>query len=468
MAKVIVVGGGIAGLGAAYTLQKAGLDVTVLEAASEAGGRVRSKQWSGAWVDMGAEFMADGDLSQMRPLIQELGLENQLRPYPGGTVSFEVWRDGQAHPLSFTEMSSILRFGAMSGKGKTQLVKLLPSLAGQMRHGTVGFEPWRAAWCDDRSIEQWLGNIAPEFLEYAIEPCYSFYCSWEPGDTGRGTLVYMTLSYRQTSVMTFRQGLGQFTRAIAARLDVRTGARVTCVQADGRPVTVDYEIEGRAERLQADYVIVAVPGSKVSEMVDGLDAARRSFFQGVRYTPHEAPYFRLKFRPDDVPTRVFFPRREDRNISHIGYEVSTTTPGVEFLRVTGKTPFKRALLSESDALASEALLHEAARRFPHVKTLVEDQLISRWREGIPVFWPGYLRALEHYMSLPPMPGITFAGDYLAGPSTGAAYVTGQRAAAQAMSYLSDRPQWLARDTRDTQEFPLLKADQEEYLDEVAD
>src|SRR5262245_25014628 len=113
MANVAVVGGGIAGLGAAHTLKKAGVDVTVFEAASEAGGRMRSQQWGGTWVDRGAEFFADTDLDQFRPLIDNLGLSQQIISYPGDKVAFEVWRYGKAHPLSFTELSSLLNFGAI-------------------------------------------------------------------------------------------------------------------------------------------------------------------------------------------------------------------------------------------------------------------------------------------------------------------------------------------------------------------
>ncbi|MBZ0287804.1 MAG: FAD-dependent oxidoreductase, partial [Anaerolineae bacterium] len=133
MARVAVIGGGIAGLGAAYTLKKAGVDVTVFEASSEAGGRMRSQQWGGAWVDRGAEFIADPDLQHFRPVIAELGLSKDLVPYPGGKVAFDVWRDGQTHQLSFTELSSILTFGAMSRRGKSQLARLLPSLARQFQ-----------------------------------------------------------------------------------------------------------------------------------------------------------------------------------------------------------------------------------------------------------------------------------------------------------------------------------------------
>lgn len=451
MAQVAVIGGGIAGLGAAYTLKRAGVDVTVFESAPEAGGRIRSQQWGGAWVDRGAEFIADTDLSHFRPVIDELGLSQDLVPYPGGKVAFDVWRDGQAHELSFTELSSILTFGAMSRRGKSQLARLLPSLARQFqRSGGVGFEPWRAAWADDQSLGAWLGKIAPEFLEYAIEPSYSFYCGWEPEDTGRGTLVYMTVSYRQTASFTFKQGVGQLARALAGRLDVLTSAKVVRVEVGRRPNLVEFERDGKLTRRAFDAVIVAVPGSKVAGMVIGLDAARQAFFEGVRYVPHESPYFKLREKPDGVPRRVFYPRREDKNIAQMGYEASTTTPEVEFLRVTMKTPFVRSMLEKRDGEVLNAILDEGARRYPQVKPLVEGGFIGRWRDGIPMFWPGYLKTLATFVEQPPLPGVAFAGDYLAGPSTGAAYVSGQRAVNQTLAYLAGRPAergWFGRDDR---------------------
>jgi protoporphyrinogen/coproporphyrinogen III oxidase len=449
MVRVAVVGGGIAGLGAAYTLKKAGVDVTVFEAASQAGGRMRSQQWGGAWVDRGAEFIADADLEEFRPLIADMGMSRQLISYPGSKVAFDVWRDGKPHPLSFTEISSILTFGAMSRRGKSQLARLLPSMARQFRRGGgPGFEPWRAAWADDQSIEEWLGKLAPEFLEYAIEPCYNLYCGWEPADTGRGTLVYMTVSYRQTESFTFPEGLGQLTRAVASRLNVMTNTRVMRVEVGRGPTLVEYEREGKLTRQIFDAVIVAVPGSKVAGLVNGLDRAREAFFEGVRYVPHESPYFKLKEKPEGVPARVFFPRREDRHIAGMGYEASTTTPSVEFLRVIMKTAFVRDMQNKSDDDVLNLILDEGVRRFPQIGPLVEDGFIGRWREGLPMFWPGYLRTLAAFMELSPLPGIAFAGDYLAGPSTGAAYVTGQRAVNQVLAYLSGRPAergWAGRD-----------------------
>jgi monoamine oxidase len=44
---VIIIGGGIAGLKAAYTLQKHGIDFAMIETSKRLGGRIRGKMWDG-------------------------------------------------------------------------------------------------------------------------------------------------------------------------------------------------------------------------------------------------------------------------------------------------------------------------------------------------------------------------------------------------------------------------------------
>ena len=57
MPRVVVVGGGIAGLAAAHALH--GMDVVVLESTSQVGGKLRTSEVGGLPVDEGAEsFLA--------------------------------------------------------------------------------------------------------------------------------------------------------------------------------------------------------------------------------------------------------------------------------------------------------------------------------------------------------------------------------------------------------------------------
>ncbi len=56
--RVVIVGGGAAGLGAAYTLKKHGRAPTLLEAEDHVGGRLASDEVDGFLIDTGADFFS--------------------------------------------------------------------------------------------------------------------------------------------------------------------------------------------------------------------------------------------------------------------------------------------------------------------------------------------------------------------------------------------------------------------------
>lgn len=74
--KVIVVGGGMAGIAADRTLHDAGFDVTILEARGRLGGRTHTDHSLGTPIDLGASWIHGVDGNPMAPLAEKLKIAN--------------------------------------------------------------------------------------------------------------------------------------------------------------------------------------------------------------------------------------------------------------------------------------------------------------------------------------------------------------------------------------------------------
>ncbi|MFI5183686.1 MAG: FAD-dependent oxidoreductase, partial [Vicinamibacteria bacterium] len=83
MRRVIVIGGGPAGMKAAHVLQRGGAQVTLLEGSSVLGGLASSFEVQGTRIERYYHFICKGD-DALVDTLAELGLESRLR-----------WRDSR-------------------------------------------------------------------------------------------------------------------------------------------------------------------------------------------------------------------------------------------------------------------------------------------------------------------------------------------------------------------------------------
>ncbi|MDN2502230.1 protoporphyrinogen oxidase, partial [Nocardia nova] len=97
--RVVVVGGGISGLVAAYRLRVAlgsELELVLVERRDRVGGILHTGELAGEPVDLGAEAFV-GRRPEIPALLAELGLTEQL-VHPAGRRPL-IWSGGTAHPL---------------------------------------------------------------------------------------------------------------------------------------------------------------------------------------------------------------------------------------------------------------------------------------------------------------------------------------------------------------------------------
>jgi protoporphyrinogen/coproporphyrinogen III oxidase len=163
---VVIVGGGIAGLAAAFFLRDEPVRVTVLEGSPRLGGKLSVSDVAGVAVDEGAEA-----LLVTRPegtsLIAEVGLAgDRVEP---GTTSSAIWTLGALRPLPRrqfmgvpSDLAELARSGVVSGEGMARARQDL-ELPATARDGDVPVADYVGARFGaevvDRLVDPLLGGV---------------------------------------------------------------------------------------------------------------------------------------------------------------------------------------------------------------------------------------------------------------------------------------------------------------------
>jgi len=120
MARVAVVGGGVAGLATALAIRDRAaatglpLELTILEAASRPGGNLRSERADGYVVEWGPNGFLDNVPATLE-LVERIGLAAEIQRADAAASIRFLWRDGRLHALAASPLgffaSSVLSLG---------------------------------------------------------------------------------------------------------------------------------------------------------------------------------------------------------------------------------------------------------------------------------------------------------------------------------------------------------------------
>jgi len=287
---VVVVGGGISGLAAAYHLRARGAEVSVLEASAQIGGILRVSDLAGLPVDEGAESMLNRRPEAVE-LARAVGLGDDI-VYPAG-VTAGVWSRGTIRPLPPhtvmgvparpDELTGLLDDAEIARIGDDRTMPGLP-LTHDVAIGRLVAERMGPAVAE-RLVEPLLGGVyaghAEELSLQATVPALAAAVEKEASLLDAVDAVQKQAS-AAPGIPVFagiRGGVGRLPQAVATASGASIRTRTTV-----RAITPAAEAKWRleigpapfAEVLIADAVVLAVPPAPAARLLDPVvpDAAR--------------------------------------------------------------------------------------------------------------------------------------------------------------------------------------------------
>jgi oxygen-dependent protoporphyrinogen oxidase len=477
---VVIVGGGIAGLAAAFFLRGAPGRVTVLEGSPRLGGKLAVSEVAGIGVDEGAEA-----LLTRRPegldLIRDVGLGDQL--VTPGTTSSAIWTREAMRPLPRrqfmgvpADLEDLARSGVLSADGLArarqdldlpaterggdtavaayvgarfgpELVERLvdPLLGGVYagRSENLSFEatlgPLAAASRSHRSLAEAAESLLPAPPEAAA-----------PGQDGPGA------TGRPPVFATLANGLGALPAAVAAASGAVIRTRST-VRELSRTATGWRLVAGPAaapEEIHADAVVLAVPARPAARLLAGLAGAPAAELASIDYASMAIvtlAYPRSQFPAAQDLSRSGYlvPAVDGHAVKAVTFStikwphlIGSAGAGpdepVDVIRCSVGRIGEESLLQRADdelaGIAAGELAQATGARGKPV-----DARVTRWGGGLPQYTVGHVeRVAAIRAGVAAQPGLAVCGAAYDGVGIPACVATARAAAGQVIGYLQAR------------------------------
>ena len=434
-----MIGGGAAGLSAAWRLRAGGAAVTLHEASERVGGLLRTETIGGCQADIGAQLLG-GYYTETRALLAAADCDGLLVRAPGRDA---LWRGGRAHEIAYGSPASMLASGALPFLLKARLgSSYLPFLLSASELSAN--EPVRAARHDDESIAAWgARTIGPDFVELFAYPLLASYYGATPEQTSAGFYHSLGRAGVGVELLSARGGMRALAGCIAAALErngveIRTGVDVSAVHMHGDTVRIAH---GSSQETEYDAVLLAVPPRQVTRLTE-LPALAAAWMKGVRSRsglvvaiavrrplPHR--WFGLSFPRSTGPGAVVAAvcQQSQKNAA------LDSRDGGDVLVVVPAPAQVHAFMRASDDDVSAKMLPALLSALPEMRGNVADSRVFRFEDAGAEFYPGYLRHLARFDPHALPARMELAGAYLVAPTVEGAVRSGAAAAERLMEKL---------------------------------
>lgn len=431
--QTLVVGGGISGLVCAYALQKAGVEVLLVEASARPGGVIHSVRRDGFLLELGPQSFSG--TSQLRSLCAHLGIADQLLEAPARAPRYVLVNGKlQAVPMS---PPTFFASSLINGSTKWALVRDIfgKSVPPEADESVAAFVRRKFS---DQLLEQLVGPFVSGV--YAGDPeklsIRSAFPQLHEAEKAAGSIVrgIMRLARNKKGprerapLNTFRDGNETLVRAVTNKLGTnlltKTPAANIYRQNDG---SFHVSLEGGSnDSVSAKSVVFATPTDVTGKLFAQLDSSFESLLTTVEYAA--VAVVSLGYAKKDV----------GHSLNGFGFLVPRSA-GLRILGTVwnsslfpGRAPEGSALLTTfvggatdpgAANLSSEELSSLVHREIAPLLALRNSPSfcnVTIWPRALPQYNLGHAERLSSINgSLARFQGLFLTGNYLRGPAIGA-------------------------------------------------
>ncbi|MFC4113538.1 protoporphyrinogen oxidase [Nonomuraea zeae] len=460
-AHVVVIGGGISGLAAAWFLRQGTSErvkVTVLEGGSRVGGKLYASEVAGVSVDAGAEAML-ARRPEGKDLARAVGLGDDLvspgttrsAVYTRGALRFLPKGQVMGVPADLTELA---KSGIVSPGGllRVPLDQILPPTLVRTDVSVAAYIRARmGAEVVERLVEPLLGGVyagrADMLSLEATMPRVAAVARSERSLLSAARQLVEEAPKDAGPVFTsLKNGVGGLPEAVAkaSGADIRTGVTVRELRRTGSGWQLVTGPVPRPEIIEADAVIVAVPGTPAARLLGvevpkaAKELARIDYASMAVVT---LAYPLSAFPEPPASSGYLVPPVEGRPVKAVTFS-SVKWPHLSrdlvILRCSiGRIGEEHLLQREDTELVSLAMAEMADVMGAH--GLPVDTRVTRWGGALPQYNVGHLDRVARVRSAVALqPGLAVCGAAYDGIGIPACVGTARTAAARILDHLSQR------------------------------
>lgn len=449
---VIVVGGGIAGIGAARRLVAAGVAVTVVEVGDRLGGCVRSLPFAGRRIDVGAEGLHAAAPEPLE-LARELGLGDSIVPARRAVTWIATDRGLRAlpdgvGPAGPTRIGPLVRARLLSpgGIARAALEPFVPRTRdlGDVAVGTALSRRF-GSQVVDRVVEPLLGGLHAGDLERLSLRSATPQLAALLDRHRSVVLAARARAAGSAGLVTLRDGLTSlfegFATQFTGRILLDTAVATVIRDPGGARRYLVRSTDGTSH--PADAVVVATPVTPAANLLAGLDPGLTALLRpfraaslGIVLLAYPATVGRL---PALAGTGLLVPARAGRHLKSATFLTTKwphlATDGRVLIRASvGRIGDDR--LAGLDDAALVAAVRDDLADLVGIEPAPSDVAVVRWPDRMPQLEVGHRQRLDDLADrLAAHPGVVVAGAAFDGVGIAAALRSGTGAADRVLATL---------------------------------